>query len=107
MRCFITTSSWLSKTKRHKENYLECKSGIGTSRRNDWAVFTEKNFSDNTSAWQIDAVSKYAIKLKEEEIEHSLITPKEKENKKRLRKGWIEVMTRGVKVVFWREGRMS
>jgi hypothetical protein len=39
-------------------------------------------FSNNASEWQIDTVSKYDKKLKEEEIEHSSLSPEKKENKK-------------------------
>lgn len=68
------------------ENYSKCKSCIGMI----WASFGVRIFSDNASEWQIDAVSKYAKKLKEEEIEHSSLTPEEKKNQRRLWKEWLE-----------------
>ena len=72
-----------------------------------WAAFGVRIFSDNASEWQIDAVSKYAKKLKEEEIEHSSLTPEEKENQKRLWKEWIEEESKGFKEVLRREGRIE
>lgn len=65
-----------------------------------WAAFGVRIFSDNASEWQIDAVSKYAKKLKEEEIEHSSLTPEEKKNQRRLWKEWIEETTKGFKEVL-------
>lgn len=35
-----------------------------------WAAFGVRIFSENVAEWQIEAVKKYAKKLKEEEIEH-------------------------------------
>ena len=72
-----------------------------------WAAFGVRIFSDNTSEWQIDVVSKYAKKLKEEEIEHSSLTSEEKENQKRLWKEWIDETTKGFKEVLRGEGRME
>ena len=34
-----------------------------------WAAFGVRIFSENVAEWQIEAVKKYAKKLKEEEIE--------------------------------------
>ena len=48
-------------------------------------------FSENVAEWQIEAVKKYAKKLKEEEIEHSALTPAEKDEQKRLWKQWIDL----------------
>ena len=39
-----------------------------------WVAFGVRIFSENVAEWQIDAVKKYAKKLKEEEIEHSELT---------------------------------
>ena len=36
-----------------------------------WTAFGVRNFNDNVAEWQIDAVKKYAKKLKAEEIDHS------------------------------------
>lgn len=72
-----------------------------------WAAFGVRIFSDNGKEWQIDAVKKYATKLKEKEIEHSTLSMVEKESQKRLWKQWIEETTKGFKVVLRREGRME
>ena len=71
-----------------------------------WAAFGVSIFSENVAEWQIEAVKKYAKKLKEEEIEHSALTPAEKEEQKRLWKQWIDETTKGFKEVLKREGRM-
>lgn len=42
-----------------------------------WAAYGVRIFSCSVAEWQIDAVKKYAKKLKEEEIEHSEISPGE------------------------------
>ena len=71
-----------------------------------WAAFGVRVFSENVAEWQIEAVKKYAMKLKEEEIEHSALTPAEKEEQKRLWKQWIDETTKGFKEVLKEEGRM-
>ena len=71
-----------------------------------WAAFGVRIFSENVAEWQIEAVKKYAKKLKEEEIEHSALTPAKKEEQKRLWKQWIDETTKGFKEVLKREGRM-
>ena len=71
-----------------------------------WAAFGVRIFTENVAEWQIEAVKKYAKKLKEEEIEHSALTPAEKEEQKRLWKQWIDETTNGFKEVLKREGRM-
>lgn len=71
-----------------------------------WAAFGVRIFTENVAEWQIEAVKKYAKKLKEEEIEHSALTPAEKEEQKRLWKQWIDEATKGFKEVLKREGRM-
>ena len=72
-----------------------------------WAAFGVRIFSDNVAEWQIDVVKKCAEKLKEEEIEHSALTPAEKDNQKRLWKQWFDETTKGFKEVLRREGRME
>lgn len=72
-----------------------------------WAAFGVKVISCDVEEWQIDAVKKYARKLKDEEIDHSEMTPAEKENQKRLWKEWIDETTKGFKEVLRREGRME
>ena len=72
-----------------------------------WAAFGVRIFSDNAKEWQIDAVKKYAKKLKDEEIDHSEIAHTEKENQKRLWEQWIDETTKGFKDVLKREGRME
>lgn len=71
-----------------------------------WAAFGVKIFSGNVAEWQIDAVKKYAKKLKEEEIDHSSLSSAEKENQKELWKQWIDETTKGFKEVLKSEGRM-
>lgn len=72
-----------------------------------WAAFDVRIFSDNVAEWQIDAVKKYAKKLKDEEIEHSELAPAEKANQKTLWKQWLDETTKGFKDVLKREGRME
>ena len=70
-----------------------------------WAAFGVRIFSDNVAEWQLEAVKKYAKKLKDEEIEHAELAPAEKENQKRLWELWIDETTKGFKEVLKREGR--
>lgn len=72
-----------------------------------WAAYGVKNISGNVCEWQIDAVKKYAKKLKEEDIDHSTLSPAEKENQKELWKQWIDETTKGFKEVLKSEGRME
>ena len=72
-----------------------------------WAAYGVKIFSDNVAEWQIEAVKKYAKKLKEEEIEHSTLTSADKDEQKRLWKKWIDETTKGFKEVLKKEGRMK
>lgn len=72
-----------------------------------WAAFGVRIFSENVAEWQIEAVKKYAKKLKEEEIEHSALNPAEKDEQKRLWKQWINETTNGFKEVLKKEGRME
>lgn len=73
-----------------------------------WAAFGVRIFSDNVTRWQIDAVKKYAKKLKDEEIDHSEIAPEEKENQKRLWEQWLDENKQKVfKEVLKRGGRMG
>lgn len=72
-----------------------------------WAAFGVRIFSDNAKEWQIDAVKKYAKKMKDEEIDHSVIAHAEKEQLKRLWEQWIDETTKGFKVVLRREERME
>ena len=71
------------------------------------AAFGVRIFSDNVAEWQIDAVKKYAKKLKDEEIEHAELALAEKENQKKLWKQWLDETTKGFKEVLRREGRIS
>lgn len=71
-----------------------------------WAAFGVRIFSDNLDEWQIDAVKKDAQKHKDEEIDHSGMTPAKKENQKRLWENWIEETTKGLKGELRRKGRM-
>lgn len=72
-----------------------------------WAAYGVRIISENVAEWQIEAVKKYANKLKEEEIEHSALTPAEKDEQKRLWKQWIDETTMGFKEVLKKEGRME
>lgn len=72
-----------------------------------WAAYSVRIFSENVAEWQIEAVKKYAKKLKEEEIEHSEMTPAEKDEQKRLWKQWIDETTKGFKEVLKKNGRME
>ena len=60
-----------------------------------WAAFGVRIFSDNVAEWQIDAVKKYAKRLKTEEIDYSVIAHAEKEQLKRLWEQWIDETTKG------------
>ena len=71
-----------------------------------WAAFGVRIFSDNVAEWQIDAVKKYAKKLKDEEINHSEMAPTEKENQRRLWEQWLDETAKGFKDVLKREGRI-
>lgn len=72
-----------------------------------WAAFGVRIFCDNVAEWQIDAVKKYAKKLKDEEIDHAELAPAEKENQKQLWKQMLDETTKGFKEVLKREGRME
>jgi uncharacterized protein YnzC (UPF0291/DUF896 family) len=71
-----------------------------------WAAFGVRIFSENVAEWHIEAVKKYAKKLKEEEVEHSALTAAEKDEQKRLWKRWIDETTNGFKEELKNEGRM-
>lgn len=58
------------------------------------------------SEWQLDQVKECAKQLKEAEIDHSVLTPKEKENQKRLWKQWLDATTHGFKDKLNAEGRL-
>lgn len=72
-----------------------------------WAAFGVRIFSDNVAEWQIDAVKKYAKKLKYEEIDHSEIAQAEKENQKRLWEQWLDATTHGIKDELRAEGKLK
>ena len=71
-----------------------------------WAAYGVKVISGPTAEWQIDKVKEAALKLKEEEIDHSSLTLTEKGNQKRQWKQWLDVTTQGFKEALKREGRM-
>ena len=52
-----------------------------------WAAIGMRIFGDNVAEWQIDAVKKDAAKLNEEEMEHTALTPAEKNDRKRVWRG--------------------
>lgn len=72
-----------------------------------WAAFGVKVVSGNAVEWQIDAMKEHAKALKDEEIEHSSLSPTEKENQKKLWKQWIDETTKGFKEVLKKEGRIE
>ena len=72
-----------------------------------WAAFGVKVISCDAVEWQIDAVKECAKELKEKEIEHSSLSPTEKENQKRLWKQWIDETTKGFKDELKRAGRLQ
>ena len=69
-----------------------------------WAAYGVKVISCDAVEWQIDAVKECTKELKEEEIDHSTLTPAEKENQKRLWKEWIDETTKGFKDELKRAG---
>ena len=71
-----------------------------------YAAFGERAFSDDAVEEHIEAAKEYAKKRKEEEIDHSTLTPTEKENQKRLWKEWIDETTKGFKDELKRAGRI-
>ena len=71
-----------------------------------WAAYGVKVISCDAVEWQIDAVKECAKELKEKEIEHSALSPTEKENQKRLWKQWIDETTKGFKDELKRVGRI-
>lgn len=71
-----------------------------------WAAFGVRIFSDIVAEWQVEAVKKYAKKLKEEEIKHSSLSSAEKDNQKGMWEQWIDETTKGFKEVLKRKGRM-
>lgn len=72
-----------------------------------WAAYGVKVISCNAVEWQIDAVKECAKELKEKEIEHSSLSPTEKENQKRLWKQWIDETTKGFKDELKVAGRLK
>ena len=70
-------------------------------------LYIIKKLRYNVTEWQIDAVKKYAKRLKTEELDYSVIAHAEKEQLKRLWEQWIDETTKGFKVVLRREGRME
>lgn len=71
-----------------------------------WAAYGVKVISCDAVEWQIDAVKECAKKLKEKEIDHSSLSPIEKENQKRLWKQWIDETTKGFKDELRMNGRL-
>ena len=71
-----------------------------------YAAFGERAFNCDAVEENIEAAKEYAKKRKEEEIDHSTLTPTEKENQKRLWKEWIDETTKGFKDELKRAGRI-
>lgn len=72
-----------------------------------WAAYGVRIISGSAEEWQIDKVKECAKKLKEAEIDHSALTPSEKENLKSEWKQWIDATTLGFKDKLKVEGRMK
>ena len=72
-----------------------------------WAAYGVKVISCDAVEWQIDAVKECAKELKEKEIEHSSLSPAEKENQKKLWKQWIDETTKGFKDELKASGRLQ
>lgn len=71
-----------------------------------WAAYGVKIISGSVAEWQIDQVKETAKKLKEAEIDHSILTQTEKKNLKHQWKHWIDSTTKGFKDKLKEEGRM-
>ena len=74
---------------------------------NQWAAYGVEIISGSVAECQIDQVKESAKKLKEAEIDHSTLTPTEKENLKYQWKQWIDATTHGFKDKMKEEGRMA
>lgn len=72
-----------------------------------WAAYGVKIINGSVAEWQIDQVKECARKLKEAEIDHSALTPAEKENLKRQWKQWIDATTHGFKDKLKEERRLA
>ena len=70
------------------------------------AAFGVTIISGNAAEWQIDAVKERASKLKEDEINHSLLSSEDKEIQIRQWKEWINAYADGFKDVLRQSGRM-
>lgn len=57
--------------------------------------------------WQIDAIKECTSKLKEREIEHSLLSYEEKDKMKRQWKAYIEAAAQGIKDELRRNNRLG
>ena len=72
-----------------------------------WAAYGVTIIRGSAAEWQIDQVKECAKKLKEAEIDHSALTPTEKENQKRQWKQWIDATSHGFKDKLKEEGRLA
>lgn len=70
------------------------------------AAYGVKIFSDSVAEWQLDYVKECAKKLKEAEIDHSALTPTEKEEQKHQWKQWMDAIVQGFKDMLKAEGRL-
>lgn len=71
-----------------------------------WAAYGVNVISCDAVEWQIDAVKECAKELKEKEIDHSSLSPTEKDNQKRLWKQWLDETSKGFKDELKRVGRI-
>ena len=72
-----------------------------------WAAYGVKIISGSAAEWQIDQVKECAKKLKEADIDHSVLTQTEKDNLKHQWKQWIDATTHGFKDKLKEEGRLT
>lgn len=70
------------------------------------AAYGVKAFCDSVPEWQLDYVKECAKKLKEADIDHSALTPTEKENLKQQWKQWMDATAQGFKDMLKAEGRL-
>ena len=71
-----------------------------------WAAYGVRIIGGTVAEWQIDSVKEYASKFKEAEIDHSILSYKEKEEMKRQWHQWLEATTKGIKDELRGEGKL-
>lgn len=72
-----------------------------------FVAYLGANFMVGTIAeWQIDVIKEYISHYQEAVIEHSMLSPQEKEEQKRQMKQSLELYIKGVKDEMRAQGRM-